>query len=279
MSFVSSGLGEWISEDTSPIGPCPAYPSLLSDLGPSDQAALLVLFPGVVDKRESLRDVQWSCICNYLQHGRVFSPETKWKEKQDPHLMTALLLFSPKGITTLIAAFLGDFEVPLLLIAELMSFGGFENNLFSSFPTVKCYMLAFYSTHYEFTDREMTGISFHILSQFSQLTNACCNPAQSPCHRRGIQEAPFESSPSLAHRSPKPIPSSGPTPACNPHARLWWHKTQRNSGKVPTGIVPVQGLLLNEEGAKLWCLARHPWSSAFACLWSLGHSRAKREYQ
>lgn len=77
--------------------------------------------------------------------------------------MTALLLFSPGGITTLIVAFLGDFEVPLLLIAELMSFGEFENSLFSSFPTVKCYMLTFYSAHYEFRDIEMTGISLHIL--------------------------------------------------------------------------------------------------------------------
>jgi len=224
---------------------------LHSDPGPSVQAALLVLFPGVVDKRERLQDVQWSCICNYLQHGRVFSPETKWKEKQDPHLMTALLLFSPEGITTLIAAFLGDFEVPLLLIAELMSFGGFENNLFSSFPTVKCYMLAFYSTHYEFTDREMTCISFHILSQFSQLTNACCNPAQSPCHRSGIQEVPFESNRFPAHISPKCIPTSGPTPACNPKARLWWHQTQSNSGKVPAATIPMQGLPLNEGGTRL----------------------------
>lgn len=91
--------------------------------------------------------------------------------------MTALLLFSPGGITTLIVAFLGDFEVPLLLIAELMSFGEFENSLFSSFPTVKCYMLTFYSAHYEFRDKEMTGISLHILPWFSQLKNAYSNPA------------------------------------------------------------------------------------------------------
>lgn len=75
--------------------------------------------------------------------------------------MTALLVFSPRGITTLIVAFLGDFEV--LLIAELMSFGEFENSLFSSFPTVKCYMLTFYSAHYEFRDTKVTGISLQIL--------------------------------------------------------------------------------------------------------------------
>lgn len=86
--------------------------------------------------------------------------------------MTALLLFSPVGITTLIVAFLGDFEVPLLLIAELVSFGEFENSFFSSIPTVKCYMLMFYSAHYEFRDIELTGISLHNLPQFSQLENA-----------------------------------------------------------------------------------------------------------
>lgn len=102
-------------------------------------------------------------MCTYLLCRRLFSAETKWKAKQDLLLMTALLLFSPGGITTLTVAFLGDFEVPLLLIAELMSFGEFENSLFSSFSTAKWYMLTFYSAHYEFRDTEMTGVSLHIL--------------------------------------------------------------------------------------------------------------------
>lgn len=118
-----------------------------------------------------------NCTCTYSLYGQPLSPETKWKAKQDPCLMTALLLFSPGGITTLIVAFLGDFEVPLLLIAELVSFGEFENSLFSSFPTVKCYMLTFYSAHYEFRDTEMTDISLQTLLCFSQLKNAYSNPA------------------------------------------------------------------------------------------------------
>lgn len=109
-----------------------------------------------------------------------FSPETKWKAKQDPRLMTALLLFSPGGITTLIVAFLGDFEVPLLLIAELMSFGEFENSLFSSFSTVKCYMLTFYSAHYKFRDTEMTGVSLHILERIFSAEKYL--PKPSHCH-------------------------------------------------------------------------------------------------
>lgn len=132
----------------------------------------------VTPKTEGSHD----CTCTHLLCRGLLSPETKWKAKQDPRLMTALLLFSPGGITTLIVVFLGDFEVPLLLIAELMSFEEFENSLFSSFSTVKCYMLTFYSAHYEFRDTEMTGVLLHILPWFSQLKNAYPNPATATRH-------------------------------------------------------------------------------------------------
>lgn len=151
-------------------------PSLLS-WAVGWRSSAIFFFPVAVVRgreREGLCDIQdWG---TYLLYGRLLSPETKWKAKQDPRLMTALSLFSPGGVTTLSAAFLGDFEVPLLLIAELMSFWEFENSLFSSFPTVKCYMLTFYSAHNEFRDIEMTGISLHILLWFSQLKNAYLNP-------------------------------------------------------------------------------------------------------
>lgn len=235
----------------------------------------------VTPKTEGSHD----CTCTYLLCRRLLSPETKWKAKQDPRLMTALLLFSPGGITTLIVAFLGDFEVPLLLIAELMSFGEFENSFFSSFSTVKCYMLTFYSAHYEFRDTEMTGVLLHILLWFFQLKK--CLPKPSHCHAamRCLLEkrlwepssCPTRGSLTASRGSTAFVPAPPDLylcvwPPCHVLAGSSW-------GKMAGAAIPVQDLPVNKAWTGSWQLVWGPWGRDVHLLPNLGHNRAKHGHQ
>lgn len=210
----------------------------------------------VTPKTEGSHD----CTCTHLLCRRLLSPETKWKAKQDPRLMTALLLFSPGGITTLIVVFLGDFEVPLLLIAELMSFEEFENSLFSSFSTVKCYMLTFYSAHYEFRDTEMTGVLLHILPWFSQLKNAYPNPATATRHL--LEKCLWEPSSCPTRGSTAFVPAPPDFYLC---VWLLCHVLAGSSwGKMFGAAIPVQDLPLNKAWTGSWQLVWDPWGKGCA---------------
>lgn len=161
-STVRPGLEQWISKafhSVEGLYPPQPVPLFFLKLGLLVKAALAILFPTGVDTRREreglcgIQDLGKLCRSLFAVWKRDW-PRNKVEGKARSTSYDNCIAFLPcRHCTTLTVALLGDFEVPLLLIAELVSFGEFENSLFSSFPTVKCYMLTFHSTDDEFRYR------------------------------------------------------------------------------------------------------------------------------
>lgn len=199
--------------------------------------------------------------------------------------MTALLLFSPGGITTLIVAFLGDFEVPLLLIAELMSFGKFENSLFSSFSTVKCYNVnVLFCTLWIQRYRNDWHFAPHLAMIFSAKK---CLPKPSHWHaaRRCLLEkclwepnsCPTRGSLAASRCSTALVPAApdfclSVWSLCPALAGSSW-------GKMAGAAMPVQDLPQNKAWTGSWQLVWDPWGRDVHLLPNLGHNRAKHGHQ